>query len=43
MQTGKEDKTSLFGGNIILDADYLNQAKKKGANKIKKVLRDCRI
>ena len=28
-KTGKEDKTSLFGGNIILDADYLNQAKKK--------------
>ena len=36
MQTGKEDKTSLFGGNIILDADYLNQAKKKVLIKLRK-------
>ena len=41
MQIGKEDKNSLFVGNMmILDADYLNQAKKKKANKIKNDLRD---
>lgn len=43
MQIGKEDKNSLFVGNMILHAHYLNQAKKKSANKIKKVLRECRI
>lgn len=44
MRIGKEDKNSLFVGNMmILDADYLKQAKKKKANKIKNDLRDCRI
>ena len=43
MQIGKEDKNSLFVGNMILDADYLKQAKKKKAKKIKNDLRDCRI
>ena len=38
MRIGKEDKNSLFVGNMmILDADYIKQAKKK--KKAKKLIK----